>query len=541
MSYFKPYQSVFDRFWPRVFQTRHCDRQLVRAIRARTKEIKLVDEASLEDLANELRQRINSGADVMSTEIMVEAFSLATEAVRRIHGKIYYDVQLLGGLALASGSIAEMQTGEGKTITCGLAAVLYGLTGRGVHVATTNDYLAQRDHEELLDVFRTLGITTGLVHSEMDTAAKRLAYQCDVTYGTGYDFGFDFLRDQLALRNQSQSPLGSRFLGRLRGFELRGTNVLQRKLAFAIIDEADSVLIDEAATPLILSGASGIARPVPEVYLHAMQLAGELKENHDYELDRISRSLVLTETGFKRVHQNLPLKVQRHLQRPWSSYVEHALHARHLLHPDSDYVVEDDQVIIVDQNTGRLHEERKWRSGLHQAVEMKEGVTLTDEREIEARITRQRYFRFYEKISGMTGTANGNQAELREFYQLPVVQIPRNQPSQRKCLTSRFFVNADSKLEAIATEALQRSRLDQPVLVGTRNIGQSRQLSELLMQRNIGHAVLNGIQDESEAEVIARAGGSGPDYDRHQHGRARDGHSPGFVCPAGRRIARHRG
>jgi preprotein translocase subunit SecA len=493
-----------------MHQTRRTDQNLLSEIRKRAAQIEGCDSNKLLDYTQDLRIQVQSGGlPILSTHAVTEAFALATEALRRTSGKIYYDVQLLGGLVLSTGAIAEMQTGEGKTVTCGLPAILYGLTGKGVHVATTNAYLAERDHEELTPVFDALGLSSGILNSDQDVHEKKNVYLKDVTYGTGYEFGFDFLRDQMALRNKPHLPLGTRFLSRLRGMKSQELTLMQRPLAYAIIDEADSVLIDEATTPLILSGNSNKTIPDPDVYHHAMQVADDLTDPNDFETDWTKKSLELTDEGWKRAHADLPANIQQRLKRPWSEYVDQALRARVLFSRDTDYVVQEDQVIIIDQNTGRLHDERKWRNGLHQAVEMREGVTLTEEREIEARITRQRYFAFYQQVSGMTGTAGGNEAELLEFYDLPVVKIQRNKPSRRETVQARYFGNEQNKFEAIALDIVKRSSQNQPVLVGTKTITQSLQIAELLNRIDQPHVVLNGVQDNDESSIISKAGRTG--------------------------------
>jgi preprotein translocase subunit SecA len=509
MSQLKTYRSITDRIWPAPRRIRRRDQMLVQQIRFRAQQLAGESDEGLLRGANDLRQRLHLGLDVLSSAAVVESFALTTEALRRVSGKVYYDVQLQGGLVLATGSIAEMQTGEGKTITCALPAVLYGLTGGGVHVATTNAYLAARDHEELIPVFERLGLSSGLIGNEQQPQEKRKAYECDITYGTGYEFGFDFLRDQLALRNRPQLQLGTRFLSRLRGKPTGDVRLMQRALAFAIIDEVDSVLIDEATTPLILSGTGGKTKPDRDVYQHAMTVADNLLEEGDYVIDPEKKTAKLTDEGWKTIHQNLPPQIQSRLQRPWSQYVEQSLRARLLIHREIDYVVQDDEVVIVDQNTGRLHAERKWRSGLHQSVEIREGVPLTEEREIEARITRQRYFRFYQRMCGMTGTALGNEAELLEFYNLPVIAIPRNKPSQRVEIGARYFGSCAAKHRAIVEDIARRQRNGQPVLVGTTTIARSQVISQLLEQQGISHVVLNGTQNEGEAAIVAKAGTAG--------------------------------
>ncbi len=493
-----------------MHHARSSDHQLLRQIRKRAAEIEGCSESKLIEHSEQLRSRVqDQELSVLSRDAVVESFSLTTEALRRTTGKVYYDCQLLGGLVLATGAIAEMQTGEGKTVTCGLPAVLYGFTGKGVHVATTNAYLAERDHEELKPVFDALGLTAGFIQSDQETADKQNAYMQDITYGTGYEFGFDFLRDQLALRNRPKLPLGTRFLSRLRGMDGRSVELLQRPLSFAIIDEADSVLIDEAATPLILSGTGGATIPDPVVYNEAIRVADMLDDPNGYEVDWVKKSIKLTDDGWKLIHEHLLPDVQSRLQRPWSQYIEQSLRAKIMLNRDIDYVVSDNEIVIVDPNTGRLHDERKWRSGLHQAIEARENVPLTQERDIEARITRQRYFAFYHQVSGMTGTALGNEAEMMEFYGLPIVKIERNKPSGRVPVASRYFGDAESKYVAIVEDAIKRSRGGQPVLVGTRTITQSRRIAELLKLQSQPHVVLNGTQDDDEASIIGEAGKSG--------------------------------
>lgn len=507
MPQLAPHISILDRFWQRQRQPRGSDYDLVSLIRQRSDQLSHLPDDAVKSCADDLKDSIQTGqSEVLAHATVVESFALTSDALRRTSGKIYYDVQLLGGLVLASGGIAEMQTGEGKTITCGLPSVLYGMTGKGVHVATTNAYLAARDHEEMLPIYDFLGLSSALVFSEQDFQDKRAAYLTDITFGTGYEFGFDFLRDQLAMRNRPAAPLGTRFLNRLRGHQSMAVKTMQRPLHFAIVDEADSVMIDEAATPLILSGGADAVVADPQLYRWAMEIADGLSQETHFEIDSVKQVISITDAGWTTIHQQLPPEVQSRLQRPWSLYVEQALRAKYFLVRDTDYVVNDGEIVIVDQNTGRLHEERKWRSGLHQAVEVREGCQLSDEREIEARITRQRYFKFYKTVAGMTGTATGNEAELLEFYCLPVVKVPRNKPSQRKIIPARYFRDAASKYQAIAEDATLRASTGQPVLIGTRTITQSLQLAAILRQKKVDHVVLNGVQDLSESLVIRDAG-----------------------------------
>ena len=498
-----------DRVWPTAQKVRRSDFVLIKRVRRRAEQLERLNQAQFLDAADALRTRIRKSQVVLDVAHVVESFALTAEALRRSTGKIYYDVQLLGGLALCTGAIAEMQTGEGKTITTALPAVLYGLQGEGVHVATTNEYLAKRDHEELVPVFEKLGLTSALIDSEQAVAEKKVAYDCDITYGTGYEFGFDFLRDQLVLRKQKKPRLGSQFIGKLRGVDAQDIRLMQRNLAFAVIDEADSVLIDEATTPLILSGApTGKPANLP-LYKKAMQVADQLVEGNDFEFDRISNLIDLTDSGWHRIHEQLPNEIQESLQRPWSQYIVQSLKALLVLNRNVDYVVDEEAVVIVDQNTGRLHDERKWRSGLHQAVEVREGVELTEENAIEARITRQRFFQFYQRVCGMTGTATGNELELMEFYKLPVVAIPRNESSKRTIIKSRYFRDQKAKYYAISREVAARQLVGQPVLVGTRTITQSQEIAKQLTEANVAHTLLNGTQNEDESQVISRAGQTG--------------------------------
>ncbi|MCA9078987.1 MAG: translocase [Planctomycetaceae bacterium] len=433
--------------------------------------------------------------------------ALTAEAVHRTTGKRYYDVQLLGGLILAHGGIAEMQTGEGKTLTTLLPAVAFALSGGGVHIATTNSYLAQRDCEELRPAFELLGLTVGLLPPEHDDAAKREAYLRDVTFGTGYDFGFDFLRDQLTQRAQSRRPLGTKFLARLYGRSERRHTLLQRPPACAIVDEADSVLIDEGAMPLILSG-SAASPPIPALLHLAAQTAAELAPEVDITIDAARRRIDFTPTGWQKIHAILS-QHQLPLARPWNVYVENAYRAAQFLHRDVDYVVREDAVHIVDPQTGRIHSERNWRDGLHQAVEWQAQVTITPERVSNARVTRQRYFQRYTTLAGMTGTARGVELEFRHFFGLSTTSIPTHRPCQREHRNDRCFATGSARDAAIVAEVEAERSHGRPVLVGTRTIRHSLALADRLLDMGIPHSVLNGVQDEAEAAIIGSAGRSG--------------------------------
>ncbi|MDB4614392.1 preprotein translocase subunit SecA [bacterium] len=509
MKQLRRYTSLRERVKPHAFEPRRSDYRLVDRIRKSHALLKSMSVKELNAKTDQLREQIASGVPILSYAIVVPAFALMTEAIRRTQNKVFYDVQLLAGLVLGSGAIAEMQTGEGKTLVTALPAFLHSLTGHGVHVGTTNSYLAARDFAELKPAFTLLGVTVGLLEEQGDFKNKDFGYKCDITWGTGYEYGFDFLKDQLALRRQPQLPLGMRHRLRLRGAVPNAAKTMQQGHSFSVIDEADSVLIDEATTPLVLSGSNGEMNASKEVYDFAHNVSDQVSADSDFVLDHVKRTVKLTADGWARIHSDLPANVTQQLRRPWSQYVEHALRAKYILKRDVDYVVVDDEVRIVDPNTGRIHSERTWRSGMHQAVETRAGAELTTEKESMARISRQRYYQFYEASCGMTGTATGTEREMREFYQLPVVTIPLNKPSQRRYLGERFFASDNDKFHAIASDVDSRFRSGQPILIGTRTIEQSHMLSQVLKRKSIKHTVLNGVQDEDEAVIVSRAGKDG--------------------------------
>ena len=490
------------RFWN---PERHVKTTLD-SIRKRQAELRDSVNRSLLDAANDLKTR--SQQTPASLDTTITAFALMTEAVRRTTGMEYYDVQLRGGLALVDGHIAQMQTGEGKTLTTGLPAFALSLAGNGVHVATTNSYLAARDCEELRPALELLGLTVGLLPEEHDPVVARLSYECDVTFGTGYDFGFDFLRDQISLRRQPKLALGIRHLSRLAGCEPRPLELLQRPHAFAIVDEADSVLIDEATMPLILSTPTP-QTDAPKLLHLAANTAKQLVRDEHFTLNEAQRTIEFTTEGWTTLHEPLQREKISGLQRPWSNYVEQALRASTFLHRDVDYVVIDGEVQIVDQQTGRIHAERSWRDGLHQAVEINEGLPPSPEKSSEGRVSRQRYFQLYNKLCGMTGTAAGSGPELSSFYGLNVTEIPTHRPCRRETLPTRCFANDEARDDAVVEDAIRRQQIGQPVLVGTRTIKHSKRLAERLQSCGVKHTVLNGVQDQSEADIIRRAGLAG--------------------------------
>lgn len=478
---------------------------IVDAIRGRADHFASLTSAQLIACVDDLRSRFAKADATPANLSLVEPFALMTEAVRRSTGKIYYDVQLLGGLAMAGGAIAEMQTGEGKTLTTGLPAFAQALTGRGVHVATTNAYLAARDRAELQPAFELLGLSVGLLPDEHDQQEKIQAYACDVTFGTGYEFGFDFLRDQIALRSRPDLKLGTKHLLKIRHRSLQQTELLQKQHAFAIVDEADSVLIDEATMPLILSMPIEDTAAGNILQLAAKTAAG-LESDVDFQANDGEKTINFSEAGWLKLHEPLQQHKALGLRRPWSGYVEQALRALLFLHKDVDYVVVDGEVQIVDQQTGRIHAERSWRDGLHQAVEVKEGVEASPEKSSNGRVSRQKYFQLYDQLCGMTGTATGNEAEFCSFYQTEVVPIATHRPCQRVQLPSRFFASNADRNTAVTDSIAQRHQQGQPVLIGTRTIRHSLELSRLLTERQVSHQLLNGIQDEEEATIIAAAG-----------------------------------
>ncbi len=478
------------------------------SIRRQHAELKDLATHSLQDATNDLKarqQHLNTDIDLDTT---IAAFALMTEAVRRTTGMEYYDVQLRGGLALVNGQIAQMQTGEGKTLTTGLPAFALGLAGKGVHVATTNSYLAARDSEELRPALEMLGFTVGLLPEEHDPTVAKGSYQSDVTFGTGYDFGFDFLRDQISLRRQPKLPLGIRHLARLTNCEPQAPQLLQRPHAFAIVDEADSVLIDEATMPLILSVPTPQAE-APHLLQLAKNTAEQLVLDQHFTLNEAQRTIEFTNEGWTAIH--LPLQQQQvcGLQRPWSNYVQQALRASTFLQRDVDYVVTEEEVHIVDQQTGRIHEERSWRDGLHQAVEIKEGLPPSPEKSSEGRVSRQRYFQLYDQLCGMTGTAAGSGPELADFYGLNVTEIPTHRPCRRETQPTRCFKNDEARDVAVVNDALRRQKNGQPVLIGTRTIKHSKRLANRMQAIGANHTVLNGVQDQTEASIIGSAGAAG--------------------------------
>jgi preprotein translocase subunit SecA len=457
-----------------------------------------------------LRYRLKSHEPV--DLILPEAFALVREAGRRTLNMRHFDVQMLGGIAMHNRSIAEMQTGEGKTLTATLPLYLAALEGKGAHLATVNDYLARRDAEWMRPIYDALGITVGVVESQMSQPERRKAYACDITYGTAKEFGFDFLRDRLLLRRIGEGQTD--FLGGMLGLNSNaaGEKPVQRSPYFVLVDEADSILIDEARTPMIISALPSEAQlTAVEAYKWAARSAGEFEEDEHYEYDHEKKTVELNSEGRKLV-RNLPKPEALSPVGMFSiyEYIERAIKVDREFFRDRQYVVRNGEVVIVDEFTGRMAEGRKWRAGLHQAVEAAEDdVEVSVEAGQAARITVQDYFLLYPNMAGMTGTAASSAGELQKIYKLRVVPIPTNRPAIRQRYPDSVFGSSDAKWHAIADEVCEVHATGRPVLVGTRSIDKSEHLAELLKKRGINPVILNANHVAEEAEIVADAGNIG--------------------------------
>jgi preprotein translocase subunit SecA len=466
----------------------------VKKINALALEYEQLSDDALQAKTQEFRDRLTEGEKL--DNLIPEAFAAVREASSRVFGMRHFDVQLIGGMILHDGKIAEMKTGEGKTLMATLAAYLNALPGRGVHVVTVNDYLAKRDSEWMGRLYAFLGMTTGVIISQMEHGPRREAYAADITYGTNNEFGFDYLRDNMAFNLEQK---------------------VQRDLSFAIVDEVDSILIDEARTPLIISGPT---EESTEIYIKANDIIPALKiqesdeQPGDYTVDEKMRQVYLTEAGHECVER---LMLERGLMAEGTSlydasnirlmhYLNASLRGHVLFKKDVDYIVANDEVIIVDEFTGRIMPGRRWSEGLHQAIEAKEHVAINSENQTLASITFQNYFRLYDKLSGMTGTADTEAFELNKIYGLEVVVIPTHRPMVRKDLGDLVYLTANEKYIAVADDIKSCVSRGQPVLVGTTSIENSERLSELLKKQSIKHEVLNAKQHEREAHIIEQAG-----------------------------------
>jgi preprotein translocase subunit SecA len=578
------YAGIRDRIRTRCFQPTRRDEEFLCAVNQRADSLRTESDQHLKRLTRKLRDKAAEDVAVTDPAILIPALALAKQALERSVQMSAFNVQILAGIAMCHGAIVEMQTGEGKTLSSTFPIVAHALTGQGVHVATVNAYLAERDFEFMRPVLQLLGVTIGIARDGGSTTQKRLAYECDVTYATGYELGFDFLRDQITLMSRGPDRLGTKLRRQLLGRIEETPDECQRGRALAIIDEVDSVLIDEAMTPLVLSSGSRSSTVDGSIYHQAAQTAAELEFGADFFIDEKTRALFLTENGSRKAHARLESARQTSLAdanrslrpdggfssaasqssvrvqglaelapppslgetmrfpvlaRPWKNYVESALRAHHLMMRDVHYVVRDGKVEIVDESTGRIFSDRNWRDGLHQAVEAKEGVPITDEKRTLARISRQRYFQRYETVCGMTGTASGHEQELFACYGTPVVMIPLRKRSRRKELPTRYFSSESAKIAAVTRDVMARHGRGQPVLIGTRTIEQSLRLSQRLKDEQVQHQVLNGIQDASEANLVSNAGCAGCITVATNMAGARDRYQTGSVGSEGWWIARH--
>ncbi len=458
-----------------------------------------------------LRYEIKSGVPVAS--VLPEAFALVREASRRLLDMRHFDVQILGGIAIFNGCVAEMVTGEGKTLTATLPLYLQALSGKGVHLATVNDYLAKRDAEWMEPIYNLLGLKVGVIQTEMDQAQRRQAYASDITYGTAKEFGFDFLRDRLLKRRLFESRGGGLGVTLSDQQDSRGggEQPVQRAPHFVIVDEADSVLIDEARTPLIISALRGDAQDrIVDTYKWAAVSVDHFLEDEHYEYDHEKRKVELTAQG-RQLVRSLPKseKLNSVGLIDFYEFSERAIKIRVEFTKDQHYVVREGEIVIVDESTGRLAEGRKWRNGIHQAIEAREKVKVTVDTGQAARVTVQDFFLRYEQLGGMTGTATTSARELYKFYRLRVIPIPTNKPIQRQWLPDRVFGTSEDKWNAVVEEVREMHDQDRPVLIGTRSIDKSELLSKKLVSARIAHKVLNAHHIAAEADIVARAGQKG--------------------------------
>ena len=465
-------------------------------VEAHADEMSKLSDEQLQAKTPEFRDRLKKGESL--DDILPEAFAVAREGAKRVLGLYPFHVQILGGIALHYGNIAEMMTGEGKTLTATMPVYLNALEGKGVHVVTVNEYLSSRDEGEMGQLYKWLGLTVGLNLNSMSPDEKRAAYNCDVTYSTNSELGFDYLRDNMVVYKEQ---------------------MVQRPLNYAIIDEVDSILIDEARTPLIISGE---AEQANSDYIRADRFVKTLTEDKsdddadddedhgDYKIDWPTKTISLTRTGIEKACQHFGLKNLYDVEnQKLVHHIDQALRANYIMLKDIDYVVQDGEVLIVDSFTGRVMEGRRYSDGLHQAIEAKEGVKIQEESRTQATITYQNFFRMYKKLSGMTGTAKTEEEEFREIYNMQVITIPTNRPIARKDMPDILYPTLDSKFHAVVEEIKKRHANGQPVLVGTVAIESSERLSHLLDEAGIPHAVLNAKNHAKEAQIIMNAGQRG--------------------------------
>lgn len=451
------------------------------AVNALEPEVRELTDAQLRERTERFKKELAGGATL--DEILPQAFATVREASVRVLGMRHFDVQIIGGIVLHEGRVAEMKTGEGKTLVATLPAYLNALTGDGVHLVTVNDYLAKRDSEWMGKVYRFLGLTVGLITHESDTEARRGAYAADITYGTNNEYGFDYLRDNMVIRKE---------------------DMVQRSLHYAIVDEVDSILIDEARTPLIISGRS---EKSTDLYTRTDRFVSRLKNEADYTLDEKRKTVVLTEEGVAKAEKFFGIDNLMDMENMTiNHHINQGLKAYAIMHRDRDYVVQEGQVIIVDEFTGRLMTGRRYSEGLHQAIEAKERVQVAHENKTLATITFQNYFRMYDKLAGMTGTAKTEEEEFRGIYNLDVAVIPTHKEMIREDFNDAVYTTEHGKFRAVVDEIVECHRRRQPVLVGTVSVEKSEILSEMLLERGIRHEVLNAKNHRKEAEIVAQAG-----------------------------------
>ncbi|MDD6597205.1 preprotein translocase subunit SecA [Anaerovibrio sp.] len=456
-------------------------RQIVEKINSYEESLINLSDSSLTRYTEKFKDRLAAGETL--DDILPEAFAVVREASKRVLGMRHFDVQMMGGICLHEGKIAEMRTGEGKTLVATLPTYLNALTGKGVHMVTVNDYLAKRDSIEMGRLYNFLGLSVGLIRHDMDFPERKFAYNCDITFGTNNEYGFDYLRDNMVVDlNQ----------------------MVQRELNFAIVDEVDSILIDEARTPLIISGPGSKST---DSYVKMAKAVEHLKEGVDYTVDEKAKTVAPADSAVPKIEKLVGVK---NLYDPENIEMSHcftaALRAKALMKRDRDYVVKDGEIVIVDEFTGRLMEGRRYSDGLHQAIEAKEGLEVRRESQTLASITFQNYFRMYNKLSGMTGTAKTEEDEFLKIYKLPVIVIPTNKPIARIDHPDVIYKTKRAKYKAVANDVAEIHAKGQPVLIGTTSITQSEELSHILQERNITHSVLNAKFHEQEAEIIADAG-----------------------------------
>ncbi len=454
---------------------------LVNRVNGFEAEVSKLRDEELRRKTAEFKKRIDNGEDLV--HIIPESYAVVREVGKRTLDMRHFDVQIMGGLVLHQGKIAEMKTGEGKTLVATLPVYLNALIGKGVHVVTVNDYLAKRDAEWMGNIYRFLGLSVGLIQAQMSYDERKNAYKADVTYGTNNEMGFDYLRDNMV--NYIE-------------------NKVQRGHNFAIVDEVDSILIDEARTPLIISGP---AEKAADIYYKFAKIVPRLKEGTDFEVDEKAHTVAITEEGVAKVEKSLNIdNLYDHVNSQLVNHLNQALRANNLYKKDVDYVIKDGEVIIVDEFTGRLQFGKRYSEGLHQAIEAKEGVSIREESQTLATITLQNYFRMYDKLAGMTGTAATEADEFMHIYKLETVIIPTNKELIRKALPDIVYKSEEAKFSAVVDDIYNRYQVGQPVLVGTVSIDNSEKISSLLKKKGVPHNVLNAKHHESEAEIVAQAG-----------------------------------